>query len=184
MDVLRTPHCLALGTGRKMESIESLRKALRKQVARTAGEDGEKYAKQWLSKSAWKFDSVEQGKCTLSQELKKFGGKRPDFIVDPDDGKGFLLIDAKYHNTDNSTTFRLKDSELGKFRALQMYCEKHWPKERFDVVFMVFPKEHDGERFVWVHLSEFDNGESTIIGGDPATSVSLTDRERLWCENA
>ena len=100
-----------------MRTIDSIRKALSKQNSKLAGKDGEEYAKQWLSKCRWKFEEVEQGKYSLSQELKIYGGKRPDFIADPNDGS-FLLIDAKYHSTENCTSFKLKDSEIAKYRAL------------------------------------------------------------------
>jgi hypothetical protein len=143
-----------------MHTVESLRKAFRKQCAKTAGEDGEEYAEKWLSQSGWNYLKVEQGKNNLSKELKEYGGKRPDFIVDPRDNGSWLLIDAKYHSTENCTTFKLKDSEIAKYRGLVQFCVEKFPEASLDMVFMVFPKECDGNKFVWVHLDEFDKGEN------------------------
>ncbi|WP_372768446.1 hypothetical protein [Pseudoalteromonas sp.] len=166
-----------------MHSIESIRKALRKQIPHSAGKDGEEYAKQWLSKSGWNFEEIEQGKFSLSNELRVYGGKRPDFIVDPNDGS-FLLIDAKYHSTEDCSLFNLKDTEIGKYRALVKYTKDNFPDIQVDMLFMVFPKERDGKKLVWVHLDEFNNGETATVAGEAATSISLKDRDDLWCQNA
>jgi hypothetical protein len=112
------------------------------------------------------------------------GGKRPDFIADPKDNGSWLLIDAKYHSTANCTTFKLKDSEIVKYRGLVQFCVEKFPEASLDMVFMVFPKECDGNKVVWVNLDEFDKGEPTTLLSEPATYVSLEDRDELWCTNA
>lgn len=163
------------------KSIHELRACLRKNNPESAGIDGETYAEKWLSTSGWTYEKVLQGKTNLSSKLKKFGGKRPDFIVDPGDGS-FVLIDAKYHSTDNGIKFSLTDAEIGKYRCLKAFIEQFFPETEIDVIFMVIPKECDGKRLVWVHLSEFDSGTSTVIRDLPATEVSLLGRNDLWCD--
>jgi hypothetical protein len=166
---------------KSIKSIQDLRAFFRKGIPEYAGTDGEAYAENWLSKSGWKYEKVDQGKQTLSVELRKFGGKRPDFIVDPGDSS-FVLIDAKYHSTDNGKVFCLTDNEIGKYRRLQEFTEQQFPNTVIDVIFMVIPKEYDGKRLVWVHLDEFDKGTQTSIKDMPATAVSLLDRQELWCD--
>lgn len=78
-----------------MLNLDEMCSALRKQYSITAGQDGEKYANRWLEKSKWKFEHVEQGINTLSANLKSYGGKRPDFIIDADESS-YILLDAKY----------------------------------------------------------------------------------------
>lgn len=165
-----------------MQKLDSIRKALRKQVSHLAGKDGEEYARLWLSKSGWDFEEVEQGKFSLSNDLKEYGGKRPDFIVDPNDGS-FLLIDAKYHSTEKCTLFKLKDSEIGKYRALVKYTNNKFPAVQIDMAFMLFPKEKDGKSLVWIHLDEFNNGQPTTLVGEAATSIDITNRNELWVHN-
>lgn len=162
-------------------SITELKARLRKEIPEFAGIDGEAYAEKWLTKSGWTYESVEQGRGTISLELRKYGGKRPDFIVDSDDGS-LVLIDAKYYSTGNGSHFRLTDTEIAKYRGLKVFTEQHFPGVEVDVIFMVIPKEHDGKRLVWVHLSEFDIGRPAQIRDFPATEVSLLDRDDLWCD--
>lgn len=166
-----------------MPTIESIRALLRKENPTTAGEDGEKYAEKWLKSSGLKYEKIEQGKFSLSEKLKSFGGKRPDFIVAQSDEKYFILLDAKYHKTDNCKKFSLKDNEIGKYRGLECFMKSEMPDIEFDVAFMVFPKECDGKKFVFVHLHEFNNGKATTIQSDPATEVNIENLNDLWCEN-
>lgn len=163
------------------KSIQELRAYFRKSIPECAGIDGEAYAEMWLSKSGWKYEKVEQSRQTLSAELRMFGGKRPDFIVDSGDSS-FVLIDAKYHSTDNGKVFCLTDGEIAKYRRLKEFTEQLCPDTLIDVIFMVIPKEHDGKRLTWVHLDEFNNGTPTLIKDLPATEVSLLDRQELWCD--
>ena len=163
------------------KTIQELRAYFRKQVPEYAGADGEAYAEKWLAKSGWQYERVDQGRYTLSAELRKFGGKRPDFIVDPGDSS-FVLIDVKYHSTDNCNSFCLTDVELEKYRRLQEFTKQCCPDAEVDVVFMVLPKEEDGKRLVWVHLAEFETGTQAEIRDMRATAVSLLDRHDLWCD--
>lgn len=163
------------------KSIQEIRARLRKNIPECAGIDGEAYAKKWLAKSGWKYERVEQGRLTLSTELKECGGKRPDFIVDPGDGWLFL-IDTKYHSTGNGCYFRLTDDEIDKYCALKVFAQQSFPETRVAVIFMVFPKEYEGARFVWVSLSEFKRATPAQIRDLPAKEVSLLGRDDLWCD--
>ena len=51
------------------------------------------------------------------------------------------------------------------------------------MLFMVFPKERDGKKLVWVHLDEFNTGDAATFSGEAATSIKLSDRDGLWCDN-
>ncbi|WP_293996275.1 hypothetical protein [Sphaerotilus sp.] len=161
--------------------MDKLRSALRKKNSRLAGIDGEEYAGKWLKAYGIKYESIEQGKNTLSSELKMHGGKRPDFIAEFNGG--FMLFDAKYHVTDNGTLFKLTDEEIGKYRALVSFCKNKSPGSEINVVFIVMPKEDNGSRIVLVDLDEFNNGEATTICSMPATSISLLNRDELWFDN-
>lgn len=163
------------------KSFQELQAYFRKSIPECAGIDGEAYAEKWLSRSGWKYEKVEQGKQTLSNELRKFGGKRPDFIVDPGDSS-FVLVDAKHHSTDNGKVFCLTDGEIAKYRHLKEFTERLCPNTVIDVFFMVTPKEYDGKKLVWVHLDDFNNGAPSLIKDLPATAVNLLDRQELWCE--
>lgn len=164
------------------KTIQELRAAFRKLSPELAGQDGESYADIWLRSNGWKYEPVEQGRTTLSNELKVFGGKRPDFLVDVQDEDGQLVvaIDAKFHSTKDCTIFCLLDAELEKYRRLQVFIEKHASPARAEVMFMVIPKERDGKRLVWVHLAEFERGRPSLLAGEPATQVSLEGRDELW----
>lgn len=159
--------------------IQELRARLRKEIPKYAGIDGEDLADKWLAKSGWVYERVEQGIFTLSSELQNYGGKRPDFIVNPGDDS-LVLIDVKHHSTGNGNYFRLTDGEIGKYRQLKVFAEQQLPGVEIDVIFMVIPKEHNGKRLVWVHLAEFDGGAPAQIRDLPATEVSLLGRDDLW----
>jgi hypothetical protein len=164
-----------------VKPIKELQTQFHKSIPKYAGADGEAYAEKWLSKSGWKYDKVEQSKHKLSTELRKFGGKRPDFIVNPGDDS-FVLIDAKYHSTNNGNVFQLTKSEIEKYRYLLEFTKQYFQNTVINVWFMVIPKEYDGKRLVWVDLAEFDRGTQTSIKNFPAISVSLLDRQDLWCD--
>jgi hypothetical protein len=165
-----------------MTKLELIRASFRKANPKTAGEDGEKYAEKWLHNSGLQYEKIEQGKFSLSNKLKSYGGKRPDFIASQDDEKYALLIDAKHHKTNNCKTFSLKDAEIGKYRGLECFIKEEIPGLEFDVVFMVFPKECNGGKFIFVLLSEFNTGEATTIQSDPATEINLENLTEFWID--
>ncbi|WP_454843574.1 hypothetical protein [Rahnella aceris] len=162
-----------------MLNLDEMRRALRKKCSTTAGEDGEKYASKWLENSKWKYEYVEQGISNLSEGLKEYGGKRPDFIIEVD-SLSYILLDAKYHSTEGCTSFALTDCEIGKYRALHQFLKNIYSNYTFDVVFMVFPKEKNGDEFTFVSLDEFNKGECTTLASKDATKISLLNRDDLW----
>lgn len=165
-----------------MPSLDEIRKRLRKQCAITAGEDGEEFARKWLVNAGWDFLYVEQGKTDQSDGLKKYGGKRPDFIIEAE-SNSFILLDAKYHSTEACTSFILTDYELGKYRALKQFLIDEYSNYSFEVIFMVFPKEEDGKKLVFVSLDEFDKGECVILASKSAMKISLLNRGGLWFDS-
>ena len=164
------------------KTLAEIRLEIRKRHPDTAGEDGEEFAAQWLKRSGWEYVVVEQGKTTLSAELRNYGGKRPDFLIETSGETYVTALDAKYHSTDNGKVFRLKDKEIAQYQSLRRFMEDKSPGRIAEVFFMVFPKEHSGKKLVWVCLSEFANGIATKLVGKSATQVSLEDRPHLWCE--
>lgn len=165
-----------------MPSLDNIRRLLRKQCPISAGEDGEDYARKWLENEQWDFVYIEQGKTDLSERLKAYGGKRPDFIIETD-SNSFILLDAKYHSTEDCTSFTLTDCEIGKYRALKQFLINENIGYTFEVIFMVFPKEKDGKRFVFVSLDEFDKGECVTLASENATKISLLNRDGLWFDS-
>ncbi|WP_242507625.1 MULTISPECIES: hypothetical protein [Serratia] len=111
--------------------------------------------------------------------MRRHGGKRPDFIIESDEGS-FILLDAKYHSTDNCSVFILTDCEIGKYRSLQDFLKTKINNRNFEVIFMLFPKEKDGKHFTFVYLDEFNKGELTTLASKDATRISLKDRDDLW----
>lgn len=110
------------------------------------------------------------------------GGKRPDFIIKVDSNT-FILLDAKYHSTENCTSFTLTECEIGKYRALKQFLINKNSELTFEVIFMVFPKEKDGKKFVFVSLDEFDKGECVTLASKNATKISLLNRDNLWLDH-
>jgi len=163
-------------------TIESIRSALRKQNSKLAGEDGEKFAEKWLLNAGWTFEQVDHGIGNIADELKEYGGKRPDYLIEVKSNL-VILADAKYHSTEDCKKFKMQDDELARYRRLARFCEKSFQDTEFEVLFMLFPKECDGSKFVWIDLSEFDNGTATTLRGEPATQVDLQNRDELWFEN-
>lgn len=168
-----------------MATINQIRMLLRKQRPVTAGIDGEKYAMQWLQNNEWDFESVEQGVENLSEKLHNYGGKRPDFIAKvKEDDRLWILLDAKYHSTENCSSFILTEVELNKYRALRDFLKENFNENTFEVIFMLFPKEKDGTRLVFVGLDEFDSAECTTYASSHARKVSLCDRDDLWFDHS
>jgi hypothetical protein len=165
------------------KSISEIQTLIRKKDSRKAGEDGEKYATKWMTDAGWKFEPVEQGKYDISQRLREYGGKRPDFIMEPNANDGIVVVDAKYHSTDDCKCWRIRDEEIGKYRGLKRFLEDEFPGNEVDVLFAVLPKECDGKRIVWIGLDELDNGTAITFMDEPAIEISLIDREELWFDN-
>lgn len=164
------------------KTINELRIEFEKRNSKSAGYAGERFARIWLDKNEWDYVDIEQGKTTLSQELRAFGGKRPDFLADTKNERIITALDAKYVTTEGGKVFDIQDEELGKYRALKRFMESKSLGCEAEIFFMVFPKEMNGKYFVWVVLEEFDQGTPSIVRSKPATRVSLEDRAELWCQ--
>lgn len=48
---------------------------------------------------------------------------------------------------------------------------------------MIFPKEFDEKKFVWIDLHEFSDGIAYEVRGHSGTQVSLENRPSLWEDN-
>ena len=165
------------------KTLEQIRLSFAKLDPIASGKLGEKFARQWFTKTQWKFEDIEQSPDTLSEKLRAHGGKRPDFLVESHTKTVITTVDAKFASTNEGKSFAMPDWEIEKYRRCKAYIEAEFPGETCEVLFMVFPKEFDGKRLVWVDLSEFEDGEPTTVRGSPGTQVSLENRAELWCTN-
>lgn len=156
---------------------------LQEQNPKIAGKNGEEHAKRWLDKSGWEYTPIEQGRTSLSNELRKYGGKRPDFIAERAVKNEIALLDVKYHKTENCKTFWLSNPELEKYRKLKSFVEQQYASCNVVMLFMVFPKEYFGKKFTWVDLCEFDAAKDYDGWTCPAKIIPLTDRNDLWLDN-
>lgn len=165
-----------------MTSMAELRLALIKQDPIYSGKFGESKAKQWFDQSDWVYEEVNQQKNNLSKTLNSFGGKRPDFIIDTTEFEQptILLVDAKFVSTNGGKHFTMKQEEIDKYLALKTYMKIEFPNDICEILFIIFPKEDDGNKLVWVELSELNSGSTTKIHGKPAKRITLTDRGDLW----
>jgi hypothetical protein len=165
------------------DDIRDLKVMFRQKNPKSAGVDGELCAEGWLKRQGWDFTKIDdQARGTMSRKLKAHCGKRPDFLaMDPKDG-AVLALDAKHVNTANSQTFTLTKEELAKYIGLENFIKSEGDFPAVVVVFMVIPKESRLTRMVLVRLDDFETAQSTQLGGEPALSVSLLDRDSLWTD--
>lgn len=119
----------------------------------------------------------------MHHKLRKLGGKRPDFIVETESEIDVVVVDAKFATTHNGKSFAMPNWEIEKYRQFKVFAEAEVPGTTCEILFMIFPKEFDGKRLVWVELSEFLDGVDVEVRGDPAKQVSLQDRDELWDTN-
>jgi hypothetical protein len=149
-----------------------------------AGRAGELFARKWFEREHVEYFRFPQSHGTKPSSLAALGGKRPDFAVAMQDVDSLVYVDAKFHRTNNLTEFVLEEAELNQFRAF-----REWIRDEYEdtgdrnVLFMLYPKENNGDKFVWVHLDEFSNAESVVLEGKPARKVSLKGRDGLWVDN-
>jgi len=165
------------------DDIRNLKVWFRQKNPKSAGADGELCAEGWLKREGWDFTKVEdQAQGTMAKNLRAYGGKRPDFLaIDPKDG-ALLVLDAKHVSTANCQTFTLTEKELAKYVGLLNFIEAEHDFPAILVAFMVIPKESKLTRMVFVRLDDFETGQATQLGGEPALSVSLLDRNALWTD--
>lgn len=151
------------------------------------GKQGEVYAKQWLTARKAEWIDIEQRPEDLNEELKAAGGKRPDFIAQLSDDF-FILLDAKFVDTDNRTAFKQTVVDLEKYRRGQEWLfrrfNSEWPNFRVETWFMVFPKECSGKRVVFVELSEMlKSSQEGVLGKKPARVLDIQGRKEWWDDN-
>ena len=167
-------------------TLKQLKAHLRKMSMHLAGEDGESFARRWLAANKWEYVDLDQRPETYPEEMRRILAKRPDFLADAGDGL-YLLLDAKYHSTNQCRTFTLTEAELRKYRSAVRFLEgvirEDDARSAAQLWFMVFPKECDGNRLVFVELSEIENGPETTLRNEPARSVSLEARDEWWADN-
>lgn len=131
----------------QIRDIHELRARLRQRNSITAGIDGERCAKAWLERNGWKFICIDdQGRGTMSDQLKSYGGKRPDFLAHVGHDETIVALDAKHVSTDDCQTFAMTDAELAKYRGLEQFLLSVGGGGEVEVVFMVIPKERNCTR--------------------------------------
>ncbi|RQT36156.1 hypothetical protein [Burkholderia contaminans] len=165
------------------KTIEELRLAFAKTCPVQSGKYGEKFARQWFKKNNWEFVDMDQSIGTKHEKLRALGGKRPDFIVDSRSDLHVTTVDAKFATTDDGKIFCMPDWEIEQYRMFKVFAEEEVPGTTCEVLFMIFPKEFNGKRLVWVDLSELENGADVTVRGHPGKQVSLENRDELWDKN-
>lgn len=104
--------------------------------------------------------------------------KKPDFIGQADEIKGFVLWDAKFHDVLGSN-FAIANDELEKYRNLKKHFIKKTKCNDVYIVFMVIPKFNNAEKMCLVDLDQFEKVKNTVdLYGKPATSVKL---DEIYC---
>jgi hypothetical protein len=162
-------------------TLEEIRVAFAKRDPQASGKCGERFARQWFRTNEWDFEDIDQSRGTKPVELRTLGGKRPDFVVDSRHDSIITTVDAKFATTGGGKAFAMPNWEIEQYRKFVVFAESKFPGKKCEVFFMIFPKEDDGRRFVWIDLNDFGAGSPAEICGEPATAVSLSDRPELWC---
>lgn len=143
------------------------------------GDFGETRAQQWFKSQGLDYFFWPQAREAMPRSLAHKGGKRPDFVVDF--GAEIVYIDAKYHVTSNLSEFSIEDTELQKLCVFRDWIREEYGDEgERDVVFMVYPLESSGQRFVLIHLDEMLSGWPTTVRGSPGHAISLIGRDETW----
>lgn len=142
-----------------------------------SGKFGEYLAKSWLEDDQWDLLDLNNGdQDFFSDELYEIGGKKPDFIGMADGISGVVLWDAKFHNVHDGI-FKLENQELQKYKALHKYFRTK-TQDNVCVIFMVIPKQSNGNKMYFVDLLQFEN-EGVLIdfNGKQATQINLKDKD-------
>ena len=84
-----------------------------------AGIAGERFAEEWFDAQGYQFTKLPQDPKTKPKSLVQCGGKRPDYELLTVDPNLMMMADAKYHQTENMTSFSLSDKELSEYQAFQ-----------------------------------------------------------------
>lgn len=145
-----------------------------------AGDAGELFARKWFERERIEYFKLPQSIATKPVSLVRCGGKRPDFGIELSADEA-VFVDAKFHTTNGGIEFRMKISEIAAYRAFQCWMkDDEATVDTIDILFMIFPKEMNGDKFVWILLDEIEQGSDTTLGGEPAKSIPLTGRDYAW----
>ena len=151
-----------------------------------AGNAGERFAEEWFKKQSFRYLKIPQSKSTKPKELIERNAKRPDFeLLTDNEEQVMFMADAKYHQTENCSSFTLSIDEINQYKAFKRWVLDECPDGSIcEICFILFPKELNGERLVVIGLDEFESGVETVIGNEkkPALKIQLNDNN-LWFDN-
>jgi hypothetical protein len=122
-----------------------------------SGKAGEAIAESWLRQNKAAFALVDNSFGMRSVELRKAGAKRPDFLLSTHENT-IHYLDAKYHQTNGSTSFRLTAAELSEYMALLDLTKGWYPRKQALLTFLLIPKESDGRLLTLVPFDAFGLG--------------------------
>lgn len=136
------------------------------------GNTGEYLAREYFNSRSINFFPFPQSKGTKPESLKKIEGKRPDFAIETEEG--LVYLDAKYHSTNNLTSFVLTEEEISQYHKLRewLLMEIGDDGNRL-LIIMLFPQEYNGEKLILIPLNDFNDATNDTIGGKPAKRIDL-----------
>lgn len=145
------------------------------------GDTGERFAKAWFDRKGIEYYYFPQTPETMPFSLKKICGKRPDFMIWYEPDSLVIYVDVKFLRTRHCTEFILEEVELNKYCAFrkwaQVECGDNGDR---DILFMLYPQEHSGSCFTFIHLDEVLDAPLVSIKGKSARKVLLAGRQDLW----
>ena len=149
-----------------------------------SGAAGELFARKWFEREGLEYFAFPQSQATKPSSLTQIGGKRPDFAVALLDGQPPVYVDAKFHQTKDGTEFSLEIAEFEKYMAFIQWVKQEGIDDGpIHILFMLYPKEFSGDKFVWIDLDEIAKGELVTINDKPVRKISLSDRDGLWVDS-
>lgn len=164
-------------------TMPSARLALIKGNRRLSGKTGEVIAESWLRQNKAAFALVDNSFGTRSVELRKAGAKRPDFLLSTHEDI-IHYLDAKYHGTNGSTSFRLTAAELSEYMALLDLTKGWFPRKQVLLTFLLIPKESDGRLLTLVPFDAFGSGVTCSMptgeGIEVDVAAQLADSSRTF----
>jgi len=146
-----------------------------------AGKAGEYFAEQLFKLKGWNYEKLPQNILELPKLLKAFGGKRPDYIIEakPECENTIIVVDAKYHSTENCSKWYMENDEIIKYNGLKKYLEDQYSNYVVYVLFILFPKESNGNKVIFVSLSDFNEIEISYKGTTPIKKINLSSGDFL-----
>ena len=146
----------------------------------TSGRAGEYFTEVFLKKQGIKYEKWPQEILPLSSTMAELGGKRPDFVALLD--QNILIIDAKYHKTENCTKFYLSDEEIKKYKGMIGFFRKEYANlTNLVFTFFLFPKEDLGKSFYLILMDDFDSWEEVMKYGKKGRFFDLNGQQKIDC---